>query len=180
LEQTASQEMACAALAMIDDLRAASDTFFNWVGPEIKTSELPANLPGHVIMSSLSEGGAILGAILGSIEVSSDQIVVTTNSRQRAERAKVMIVAALTGLIGAPTLESETPEEALAKKEPSAEDAIVEIAPDVKRRIIHSQLDERFDVTAMRYDPNRPVVAEGWSQLDEAWPIASFAAQPSR
>jgi hypothetical protein len=143
LEQTASQEMACAALAMIDDLRAASDTFFNWVGPEIKTSELPANLPGHVIMSSLSEGGAILG----SIEVSSDQIVVTTNSRQRAERAKVMIVAALTGLIGAPTLESETPEEALAKKEPPAEDAIVEIAPDVKRRIIHSQLDEHYRKT---------------------------------
>jgi hypothetical protein len=26
---------------------------------------------------------------------------------------------------------------------------------------------ERYDMTAMRYDPNRPVVAEGWSQLDE-------------
>jgi len=32
LEETASQEMACAALAIIDDLRAASDTFFNWSG----------------------------------------------------------------------------------------------------------------------------------------------------
>jgi hypothetical protein len=84
----------CAALAAMDDLRAASDTFFNWIGPEIGTSELlPANLPGHVIMSSLSEGGAVLG----SIEVESNDIVVTANSRQRAERAKA---EAARGLIG--------------------------------------------------------------------------------
>jgi hypothetical protein len=143
LEQTTSQDMACAALAIVDDLRVASDTFFNWVGPEISTSELPANLPGHVIMSSLSEGGAVLG----SIEVGSNQVVVTTNSLQRAERAKLKFGAALTGLIGAPTFESETPEEALAKKEPSAGDESVDIAHDVKCRIIHSQLDEHYRQT---------------------------------
>jgi hypothetical protein len=165
LEQTASQEIACAELAIIDDLRAASDRFFNWVGPEIRTSELPANLPGHVIMSSLSEGGAVLG----SIEVSSNQIVVTTNSLQRAERAKVMIGAALRGLIGAPTLESETPEEALAKKEPSAEDASVEIAPDVKRRIIHSQLDEHYRKTL-----DKPLaILDGMTPRQAAQAVAS-------
>jgi hypothetical protein len=147
LEQTASQEMVCAALATIDDLRAASDTFFNWIGPEIGTSELPENLTGHVIISNLSEDGAVLGAI----EVASNQIVVTANSRQRAERAKAMIGAALTGLIGAPTLETETPEEVLAKDKPttgqSAEDARVAIAPEVKRRIIHCELDKHYRKT---------------------------------
>jgi hypothetical protein len=147
LAQTASLEIVCAALAAIDDLRAASDTFFDWIGPEIETSELPANLPGQVIMSSLSEGGAVLG----SIEVRPNHIVVTANSRQRAERARAMIGVALTGLIGAPTLETETPEEALAKDEPttgpSAEEAGVAIAPEVKRRIIHCQLDEHYSKT---------------------------------
>jgi hypothetical protein len=88
---------------------------------------------------------------LGSIEVGPNQIVVTANSRQRAERAKAMIGAALTGLIGAPTLEAETPEQVLAKDEPtpgpSAEQAAVAIAPDVKRRIIHGQLDEHYSKT---------------------------------
>ena len=148
LTQTASQETICAALSAIDDLRATSDTFFNWVGPEIGTSELPAKLPGHVIMSNLSGGGAVLG----SIEVKSNQLVVTANSRQRAERAKAMIGAALAGLIGVPTLEVATPEEVLAKDEPTteplAEDArFVAIAPDVKRRIIHCQLDEHYRKT---------------------------------
>ena len=96
-------------------------------------------------MSNLSEGGAVLG----SIEVKSNQLVVTANSRQRAERAKAMIGAALAGLIAVPTLEAATPEEVLEKDEPttepSAEDArFVAIAPDVKRRIIHCQLDEHY------------------------------------
>jgi hypothetical protein len=147
LEQTASRETVCAALAAMDDLQAASDTFFNWIGPDIETSELPANLPGHVIMSNLSEGGAVLG----SIEVNSNEIVVTANSRQRAERAKAMIGAALTGLIGAPTLETETSKQVLAKDEPlpgpSAEVAAVAIAPDVKRRIIRGRLDEHYRKT---------------------------------
>jgi hypothetical protein len=179
LAQIAGRETVCAALAAMDDLRAASDTFFNWIGPEIGTSELPADLPGHVLMSSLSEGGAVLG----SIEVESNEIVVTANSRQRAERAKAMIGAALTGLIGAPTLEAETPEQVLAKDEPtpgpSVEQAAVAIAPDVKRRIIHGQLDEHYrktldkptwhsrwnDAAASRPGSRRPRQGHGVAQI---------------
>lgn len=147
LGQTASRETVCAALAAMDELRAASDTFFNWIGAEIGTSELPASLRGLVIVSSHSEGGAILGPI----EVGPNQIVVTANSRQRSERAKAMIGAALTGLIDAPTIETETPDEILARDELTtglpAEEAAVAIAPDVKRRIIHGQLDEHYRKT---------------------------------
>ena len=139
LVQTASREIVCAALAAIDDLRATSDTFLDWIGPEIGISELPADLPGHVIMSSHSEGGAVLG----TIEVRSNQIIVTANSHHRAEQAKALIGAALRGLIGEPTLETETPEELLARDEPTtehpAEDAEVPIDPDLKRKIIHDQ-----------------------------------------
>ena len=144
---TASRDMVCAALRQLDDLRAASDTFFNWIGPEIATSDMPANLPGHVIVSNLSDGGAVLG----SIEVAANEIVVTANSRQRAERAQEMIGAALAGFICAPTLETKTPDEILAKREPipgaRAEAAAVAIAPDVKRRIIHGQLDRHYRKT---------------------------------
>ncbi len=139
--------MVCAALGQLDDLRAASDTFFNWIGPEIATSELPANLPGHVIVSNLSDGGAVLG----SIEVATSEIVITANSRQRAERAQAMIGAALAGFIGAPTLETETLDEILAKDEATpggrAKAAAVAIAPDVKRRIVHGQLDKHYRKT---------------------------------
>ena len=147
LALAASQGMVCAALGQLDDLRAASDTFFNWIGPEIGTSELPANLPGHVIVSNLSESGAVLG----SIEVAANEIVVTANSRRRAERAQALIGAALTGLISPPTLETETPDEILAKSEPipgvRAKAVAVDFAPDVKRRIIHGQLDEHYRKT---------------------------------
>ena len=147
LGPSASRYMVCAALGQLDDLRAASDTFFNWIGPDIATSDLPAILPGHVIVSNLSDGGTVLG----SIEVAANEIVVTANSRQRAERAQAMVGAALAGLIGAPTLETETPDETLAKDKPtrgnSAEAAAVAIAPDVKRRIVHGQLDEHYRKT---------------------------------
>ena len=150
LAPTASQEMVCAALGQLDDLRAASDTFFNWIGPEIATADVPADLPGHVIVSNLSDGGAVLGGI----KIAANEIIVTANSPQRAERAQAMIQAALPGLIGPLTLETETPEQVLAEieptHEPAAEDAAVSIAPDVKRRIVHGQLDQHYRKTLDR------------------------------
>ena len=54
-------------------------------------------------------------------------------------------------MIGEPTLETETPEELLARDEPTtehpAEDAEVPIDPDLKRKIIHDQLDEHYRQT---------------------------------
>jgi len=147
LVSAASQELVSAALGRHDDLRAASDTFFNWIGPEIGTSELPVNLSGHVIVSNLSEGGAVLG----SIEVTTNEVILTANSRQRTGRAQAMIAAALTELVGAPILHIETADEMLAKdaptRRPRAEAAAVAITSDVKRRIVHDQLDEHYRKT---------------------------------
>ena len=159
LREPARMEAVCAALDAIGDLQPASDTFFNWLGPEVDTGRLPANLPGHVIISNLTDGDEILGAVLASIEVEPDQVVITANSRNRIARAKAKIEAVLTALIGVPTLETETPGEIrakseLAKCEPTdmesakaANASMVAIAPDVKRRIVHGQLDQHYRET---------------------------------
>ena len=159
LRESGSQEAVCAVLDAVDDLRPASDTFFNWLGPEVGASRLPANFPGRVIISSLSDGDGIEGAILASIEVEPDRVVVTANSRQRIARAQAKIEAVLAGSISAPLLEIETPEDILAKSKledetavdrqstKAARDCQVAVAPDVERRIVHGQLDEHYRMT---------------------------------
>lgn len=144
LARGASGKEVRAALAVIEDLRPASNSFFNWIGPDVDPGELPTSKRGGIVLtSSLSEGGSVLGGV----EIGASEIVVTTNSRERAERARAMIGSALGHLAGAPCLETATRDQLLAQKDGSPPARPLAIPLKEKRRLIHAYLDDHYRKT---------------------------------
>lgn len=144
LADSASVGQMQAALAAIGDLREAGENFFNWIGPKVEASDLPAsNKPGLVLMTSHSEGGTVLGGV----EITASEVIVTTNSRERADRARDMIAAGLGPLVGAPLMETETSDETMERDGPSSPQSELPMSRDEKRRLTHSFLDDHYRKT---------------------------------
>jgi hypothetical protein len=138
----ASGAKICSALDAVDDLHRDGETSFSWIGPENAPEQPP--IRGVVMNTTHSEGGRVLAWV----EVTEAAVVVTTNSRQRTERARAKLGAVLGAMVGEPSLEAETPEEVMAEREhgPRHEEAPPELAlsPDEKRRLVHSCLDDHY------------------------------------
>lgn len=142
LAGVASAEEICSALDAADDLRRESDIFFNWMGHEKAPDRVPAE--GHVLRTTHSEGGLVLGGL----EVTETAVVATTSSRQRAERMQVKLGELLGAMVGEPALQTETPEDMMARGDGTRE-APPELAlsSDEKLRLVHSCLDDHYRKT---------------------------------
>jgi hypothetical protein len=135
----------CSALDAVDDLRREGDTaFYNWIGVENAPDR---SAEGITLNTMHSEGGRVLGGI----EVGEGTVVATTNSLQRAERARLKLTQVLGAMVGEPTLSTETPEEAMAKRERTSETDEVapklQLPPDEEERLVHSCLDDHYRKT---------------------------------
>jgi hypothetical protein len=132
----------CSALDVVDDLRRAGDSsFYNWIGPENARGR-PTE--GIALNTMHSEGGHVLGGI----EATESAVVVTTNSLQRNERVRIKLTEVLAGMVGEPTLDAKTPDEAMAKREraPGANNSAqkLDLSPEEECRIVHSCLDDHY------------------------------------
>jgi hypothetical protein len=145
LAGAASAGAICSALDAVDDLHREDGAFFNWIGPKNAPSSLPVE--GLALNTTHSEGGRVLG----SVSVSEAAVVVSTNSRQRAERARAKFSELLRASVGEPVLKTETPEEAMAKRERTPEiDEVapkLQLPPDEEERLVHSCLDDHYRKT---------------------------------
>jgi hypothetical protein len=143
LANGASVGSVCSMLATIDDLRRDDDAFFNWIGP-VDAPSTPPPRPSITRDTTHSEGGRVLG----SVEVTEGAVVVTTNSRERAERARAKFSELLGASVGEPALTAETPEDAMAKGKatPKGDEAAPKpvLPPDQERRLVHSCLDDHY------------------------------------
>ncbi len=137
---------ACAALTALPELHRESETFFNWVSHDEPMRTATAS-EGHgiTLMTTHSEGGTVLAAV----EIKPDAVIVTTNSRQRAERAKSLIGEALGDRVMTATLDTETMEEhRTAAETPSAKPPPAQaIPPGVRLQVSHAFLDEHYRKT---------------------------------
>ena len=103
------------ALASLPDLMEASAKVFNWVRakaaePTPASSDVAKN--GITLLATSSSGETILS----SIEIKRDAVVLSTNSRERAQAGEAIVADALAGLAGAPTREELTAAEMLAER----------------------------------------------------------------
>jgi hypothetical protein len=142
LAGAAGARQICSALDAVDDLRRAGDSsFYNWIGLENARGR---SAEGIALNTMHSEGGRVLGGI----EVTETAVVVTTNSLSRKERARVKLTDVLAGMVGEPTLDTETPDEAMAKRErtPGADNSTQKLglSTEEERRIVHSCLDDHY------------------------------------
>ncbi|MGH7829510.1 MAG: hypothetical protein ACREP8_04980, partial [Candidatus Binatia bacterium] len=84
--------------------------------------------------------------ILGSIEIKEGYLVLSTNSRQRAERGEALIKELLGSLIGHPFTSMQTLEQALADREKSEEPSIgdSDLPPEMASSIMRETLDRHY------------------------------------
>lgn len=81
--------------------------------------------------------------LLGSIEFEGDNLVLTTNSNERAERGRQLLVTLLEGLVGPPLTSLESLEQLMAEKGDMAP-AAEALPPEVEAEAIRQYLDKHY------------------------------------
>lgn len=144
------------ALARAPDFVEASAKALNWI--RVKSAEpVPASSDviknGITLMATSGTGETILG----SIELTRNAVVLSTNSCERAGAGEAMVASTLQGLVDTPAREELTAEEMIA--ESGAREGSrrrTEVPTDVARAPIHGHLDRHYRKTL-----DEPVLALG-------------------
>jgi hypothetical protein len=134
-----------AALSTVQGLQGESDSFFNWLGAPCAPSSRarPAESGAATTLVSFRDSGE---TVLGSIEIEEATVVLSTNSRERADLGEAMIGDALRELVGKPAREERTVEEMLADKRAGVGDteASPQVPPEIAKVVIHEHLDRHY------------------------------------
>ena len=87
--------------------------------------------------------------VLGNIEIEESTVVLSTNSRERADLGEAMIGDALRELVCKPAREERTVEEMLADKRAGVGDteASPQVPPKIAKAVIHEHLDRHYRAT---------------------------------
>ena len=155
LKSGVPQERIRAALDQASELDAASPIFWNWLAPKDAGPKQKPRRKGKALgYTSTMDDGSI---VLGTIELKAKTVEMHVNSEGRAERGRAMISALLDGLVGAPLMQRQTIEQALAERsnrgtapKPSG------LTPEEERQAVHAALDQHY-----RRQLDEPVPALG-------------------
>jgi hypothetical protein len=155
LKRGVTQEKVRATLDQAPDLDAASPTFWNWLAPKDAVPKQSPRGKGKALgyTSTLGDGSIVLG----TIELKAKTLELRVNSASRAERGRAMIAALLDGLVGAPLMQRQTVEQALAersnrKSAPKGSGLTL----DEEHQVIHSVMDKHY-----RQQLDEPIPALG-------------------
>jgi hypothetical protein len=81
--------------------------------------------------------------ILGNIEIGEDALVLNTNSKERADKGRDLLLSRLDGLVGQPLTSHQTLEKMLDER-PDSAPVQSELPPEVAEQAIHSYLDTHY------------------------------------
>jgi hypothetical protein len=139
-----------AVLGRVAALHQNASTSWDWIdkaGCRKPGSE--ATAPGQSITTFTTD--AINGStILGNVQLKEDALVLSVNSRARAERAQAMLAPVLAGLVSTAVVESKTPEQMRASAtEERARPAAAETRPaglsaEEERAIVHEHAHRHY------------------------------------
>ena len=143
LKSGVTPERIRAVLDQAPELDAASPTFWNWLAPKDAGPKQKPRRKGKALsLTSTMDDGSI---VLGTIELKAKTLELHVNSEGRAERGRAMIAALLGDLVGAPLMQRQTIEQALAERsdrtsapEPSG------LLPEEERQVVHAALDQHY------------------------------------
>ena len=80
---------------------------------------------------------------LGAAEIAGDALVLSTNSRERAERGRDLLASHLSKLVGAP-LTSHQDLEKMLEERPESTPMEPDLPPEVAEQAVHSYLDDHY------------------------------------
>lgn len=128
------------ALATIPALRAESEIFWNWIGPN-KGAKKKAPAGSQTLITTLDDGPLVLG----TVELKDKMLVLETNSRQRAEQGRALIARLLGGLVGEPVIEARTVAQLMASRPAGKSKPLSSgLSPDEERAVIQESLDRHY------------------------------------
>ncbi|MCA6115450.1 hypothetical protein J6524_11155 [Bradyrhizobium sp. WSM 1738] len=125
------------------DLRPRTVTQWNWVGKNTKTSAARAQSSEALTVETTLDDGALS---LGHLELDGRTLVLSVNSRQRAERGCAMLSAMLGERLGQPSVETKTVEQMLASRDAHAPQEL-DLSEEEHRAIIHQTMDRHYRET---------------------------------
>ena len=113
---------------------------WTWLAP--KGERRRAAPPGDEGLT-LEYGSDFSTPTLGTAELAEGALVLTVNSRERAERGKALLAERLGGLVGQPLVSIQDPAKALEEHSAGTHEA-PEIPPEEEEAVIHAHLDAHY------------------------------------
>ena len=143
LKSGVTPERIRAALGQAPELGAASPTFWNWLAAKDAAPKPSPRRKGEALgYTSTMDDGSI---VLGTIELKAKTLELHVNSESRAERGRAMIAALLDGLVGAPLMQRQTIEQALAERpDRGSAPKASGLSPEEERQVVHGALDQHY------------------------------------
>ena len=130
------------ALSRCPELRQARATLWSWTGPQRSAKSLGAQKqpPKSQTFTTILDDGSL---VLGNVELKDKALILSVNSRARAERGRVLLSEALDGLVAQPLVEIQTLEQCMATRDPAPPPRL-NLSEDERRAIIRDGLDRHY------------------------------------
>ena len=128
------------------ELSQEADTFWNWiaVGEQAASEKKKKSKAGRLqIITTTGDDGTL---ILGNLEIKGRTLLVSVNSKERAEQAQTLFGDALGARIGAPLTDIQSLEQLKGARSaaPKSVPTSLELSPEQRRIIIHQSLDKHY------------------------------------
>ena len=130
------------ALSRCPELRQENATFWNWIAPRRSAKASGAQkqpLQSQTFATTLDDGSLVLG----NVELEDKTLILSVNSRARAERGRVLLSETLDGLVAQPLVEIQTLEQCMATRD-AAPTPNLNLSEEERRTIIHDGLDRHY------------------------------------
>jgi hypothetical protein len=130
------------ALGRCSELRQENATFWNWFEPgrPAKTPAAPKRKSKYQSFITTLDDGSL---VLGGLELKDKALVLSVNSRKRAERGRALVSKALGGLVGQPLVEMQTVAQ-LIDAQDSPPSPKLDLTEEERRGITHDSMDRHY------------------------------------
>ena len=132
------------ALGRVPVLVQENAAFWNWIatGKSAKGSSKKNPNPrnAQTFVTTLDDGSLVLG----NIELKDRSVMLSANSKTRAEKGRALLSEHLGGLIGQPLVEMQTVEQLLASRDTRPSPPPADLSPKEQEAIVHATLDKHY------------------------------------
>jgi hypothetical protein len=135
-------------LRTVEAFREESETFWNWVEANTEPAKPPSlgqgtrPRPGNAQTYSVTlDDGA---RVLGNIELVDGAVLLSANSRARAERGRALLTPLLEELVRSPLTEIQTVEQMMASSTDRPSKPADEIPADIRASMVQQLLDRHY------------------------------------
>jgi hypothetical protein len=129
------------------ELSRESDTFWNWIAVgEEAASKQGKKRPKSGRLQILTTTGDEGTLILGNLEIKDRTLLVSVNSKERAERARALFGHVLAARVGPPLTEIQSFEQLMAagSAAPRSGPTSLELSPEQRRSVIQQSMDKHY------------------------------------